>query len=265
MLRAIGWVSLAVAGMLLPLAVLAAYDVTGSSAPEPFEAGSWGVAATIDIDPDTLNPRSQGNFVTAYIELPGGYAVADIDVSTVTLGVAGVDGSVAAEPRPTEVGDHDADGIPDRMVKFSREAVVALLDGRTGDITFRVGGEVSGSPFDGTDSIRVLDSRGGAGDSEPTLPEEGSGEAAAPPEPPPPAPPMRTVEYQVQPGDTLTDIAARFGTTVEVLVRLNRLQDANLIPYGSILNVPYVGEDAGGAPAGVSPSPRRPSVRRSGY
>jgi LysM repeat protein len=61
------------------------------------------------------------------------------------------------------------------------------------------------------------------------------------------------MEYEVQPGDTLADIGARFGTAVEELVRLNRLQNANLIFYGSTLNVPYVGEDGGGASAGVSP------------
>jgi len=79
--------------------------------------------------------------------------------------------------------------------------------------------------------------------------------------PPPSAPP---VEYEVQPGDTLIDIAARFGTTVEELVRLNQLQTPNLILYGSTLNVPYVGEDGGDATADVSPQSRRTSGRRSG-
>jgi signal peptidase len=214
-------------------------------------APSFGpIPATVDIDPDALNPGSQGNFVTAYIELPEGWQVDEIDIHTVQLCLE--EDCTNAEEHPTAVGGEDQDGIPDRMVKFSREAVVALLDGRTGDMTFRVRGEVSGSTFEGTDTIRVLDWQGDAEDSEPTLPEEGSGEAAAPPELPPPTPSMPTMEYEVQPGDTLWDIATRFGTTVEVLVRLNRLQNANLIPYGSVLNVPYVGEDAGGAPAGVS-------------
>ena len=131
------------------------------------QVGVWGpIPATVDIDPDTLNPASQGNFVTAYIELPEGHEVAEIDVSTVLLEVEDVDGSsVPAEPAPTEVGDHDADGIADRMVKFNRQALVALLDGRTGDITFRVRGEVSGSPFEGTDTIQVLGSQGDAEDA----------------------------------------------------------------------------------------------------
>jgi len=224
-------------------------------------AASPAIPATIDIDPDTLNPGSQGNFVTAYIELPEGWDVAEIDIDSVQLCLD--EDCANAEEHPTDVGDEDQDGIPDRMVKFSREAVVALLDGRTGDITFRARGDVTGSPFEGTDTIRVLDSQGDAEDSEPTLPEEGSGEAAAPPEPPPPTPPMRTVEYQVQPGDTLTDIAARFGTTVEALTHLNGLEDPGVILYGSTLNVPYVGEDAGSAAAGLSPQHRRASVRGS--
>ena len=241
-LRAIGWVTVAAAGIVFPLAVLAAYDVTGSSSPEPFQAGFWGIAATVDIDPQTLNPGSQGRFVTAYIELPERYDVADIDVSTVTLEVVGVDSSVPAAPSPTAVGDEDEDGILDRMVKFSREAVVALFDGRMGNVAFKVRGEVSGSPFEGTDTIRVLDSLSGTEDAEPAAPQE-----------PPPPPATRTIEYEIQPGDTLTNIAARFGTTVEALVGLNRLQNANLILYGSTLSVPYVGQDAGGAPAAVAP------------
>jgi len=328
MLRAIGWALLAAAGMVFPLAVLAAYDVSGSSSPEPFQAGFWGIAATVDIDPDTLNPGSQGNFVTAYIELPEGWDVVEIDVSTVTLEVVGVDGSVPAAPSPTAVGDEDEDGIPDRMVKFNREAVVALLDGWTGDITFRVKGEVSGSAFAGTDSITLLQSDGGAEDAEsaatdeppsalpmptieyevqpgdtlidiaarfgttvealaqlngledprvilygstlivPYVGEGAGGQAAegaqsAATEKPPSAPPMPTIEYEVQPGDTLTEIAARFGTTVEALTHLNGLENPRLILYGSTLNVPYVGEDAGSAAAGLSPQYSRASVRGS--
>jgi LysM repeat protein len=57
----------------------------------------------------------------------------------------------------------------------------------------------------------------------------------------------------VQAGDTLIDIAARFGTTVEALVQLNGLEDPDVILYGSTLNVPDVGAYAGDASADVSP------------
>jgi LysM repeat protein len=84
--------------------------------------------------------------------------------------------------------------------------------------------------------------------------EGGTGEAGlAARQEPPPTPPMRTVEYQVQPGDTLTDIAARFGTTVGALTQINGLEDPNAILCGSTLIVPYVGGELGGVTAGVSP------------
>lgn len=120
--------------------------------------GSWGpIAATVDIDPDTLNPDSQGNHVMAYIELPDGYDVADIDVGTVTLRVEGEEDSVPAELSPTEVGDHDEDGIPDAMVKFDRQTVLDLIDGTTGDVTFVVSGELSGgATFEGSDTVALL-------------------------------------------------------------------------------------------------------------
>jgi LysM repeat protein len=59
--------------------------------------------------------------------------------------------------------------------------------------------------------------------------------------------------YEIQRGDTLIDIAARFGTTVEVLAQVNKLEDPNLIFYGSTLVVPDIGREVGGATAGVSP------------
>jgi hypothetical protein len=80
------------------------------------------ITATIDFDPNTLNKRSNGTWVVVYIELPSGYNVADIPISTIRL-----NGTVSAEPRPCAIGDYDNDGIPDLMVKFSRSAVINLL------------------------------------------------------------------------------------------------------------------------------------------
>ena len=41
------------------------------------------------------------------------------------------------------------------------------------------------------------------------------------------------------------------GIPVEALTQLNGLKDPGVILYGSTLNVPYVGEDAGSAAAGL--------------
>ena len=60
-----------------------------------------------------------------------------------------------------------------------------------------------------------------------------------------PAPPTDTApgqafmsEYVVQPGENLTDIAARFGTTVEALATENNLANPNAIRIGDHLLVP---------------------------
>ena len=107
--------------------------------------------ATIDFDPNTLNSKSKGKWVTIYTELPEGYDVNDIVIESIMLG-----GVIPAEPKPTGIGDYDSDGIPDLMVKFDRSAVIALLT--PGEIVYVIiyGTLGDGTPFRGTDVIRVI-------------------------------------------------------------------------------------------------------------
>ena len=108
--------------------------------------------STIDINPDTLNLNSGGKWITCYIELPDGYDVADIDISTVLLNDV-----VSAEDHPTNIGDYDNDGIPDLMVKFDRQAIQDILEvGDNVEITVRGELLVDGTLFEGTDYIRVI-------------------------------------------------------------------------------------------------------------
>jgi len=103
----------------------------------------------IDFDPDTLNLKSKGRWVTVYIELPEGFDVSQIDVSSIML-----NGTVPALTKPTEVGDHDDDGVPDLMVKFDRATVQAILS--TGEqVPVTVSGKIEGIRFKGIDSVRV--------------------------------------------------------------------------------------------------------------
>lgn len=44
--------------------------------------------------------------------------------------------------------------------------------------------------------------------------------------------------YTVQPGDTLFDIARRFGSTVDALVEANDISDPDLITPGQVLEIP---------------------------
>jgi hypothetical protein len=114
------------------------------------------VTAIIDIHPHTLNLKSKGKWITCYIELPDGYDVGDIDFSTVmlndTIPVSLLD-VPAPDPVPTEIGDYDGDGIPDLLVKFDRAEVMALLS--VGEATLTITGEVAGTPFEGSDTVRV--------------------------------------------------------------------------------------------------------------
>ncbi len=63
------------------------------------------------------------------------------------------------------------------------------------------------------------------------------GGTGTPPPPPPPPPAPGGDTYTVQPGDTLSGIAARFGTTWQELQRLNGIPDANRIFPGQVLKI----------------------------
>jgi len=115
------------------------------------------VPAVIDFDPDTLNLKSKGEWVTVYIELLGGYNVYNIDIGTIKL-----NGIVPAENNQkygfvrSRIGDYDQDGILDCMVKFNRTSVQEILE--PGDMV-RIeitGSLVGGTPFYGVDWIKVI-------------------------------------------------------------------------------------------------------------
>ena len=65
------------------------------------------------------------------------------------------------------------------------------------------------------------------------------------PPPNPTPPPADYITYVVQPGDTLSEIAVRYGTTYQALAALNNISDPNLIHPGQTIRVP---EKSGSAP-----------------
>lgn len=105
------------------------------------------VKAIVDIDPNTLNLGSNGRWITAFIELPEGYDVADIDPATVIL-----NGTVYAEK--SSIADNDNDGIPDLMVKFDRQTVCDIL-APADETEITIEGSSDRFGFIGTDIIRV--------------------------------------------------------------------------------------------------------------
>jgi len=113
------------------------------------------IPATIDFDPDTLNLRTEGKWITVYIELPvgHGYDAIDIDVGRTFL-----EGLLEVQQSDIQ------DGV--LMVKFDRQDVIAYIEVVMGifppeDVTLTVMGELTdGTRFEGSDTIRVIDPGG---------------------------------------------------------------------------------------------------------
>jgi hypothetical protein len=103
-----------------------------------------------DFTPGTLSLTSRGKWVTGYLEPTPPRAAAGIDVTSIRLnGTVPVDTTAS-----TAVGDHDGNGVPDLMVKFSRTAVELTVS--AGDsVAITVTGMLGPDSFSGTDTIHV--------------------------------------------------------------------------------------------------------------
>ena len=134
------------------------YDISGSAGAEDRYPLYIAIQANVAIKPETLNLKSKGKWVTCYIELPEGYYVEDIDIDSVTL--TKINEDLLDPPLytvgPSGIGDYDDNGIPDLMVKFDGQELIPLLE--VGDAELTVAGELyDGTPFEGSDTIRVID------------------------------------------------------------------------------------------------------------
>jgi len=169
------------------------------------------IAATLDIDPDTLNLKSNGNPITAYIELGEDADISEIDTVTIELRLNGA--AIAyVEPHPTGIGDEDGDGIEDLMVKFDRQIVKETLT--PGSITLEVFGYLIDDTrsFTGTDTITVIqpndnESKTGGSSRDSDAPPKShsggssgsSGTRSQPSKPPTPLPPASAPETEATP------------------------------------------------------------------
>jgi hypothetical protein len=116
------------------------------------------IAATVIIHPEGLHLWSRGHWITAYIELPQGYNVDDIDVSTIRL-----NDSVLAQPHPATIGDYDNDTVPDLMVKFDRASVIGIILNYTDippkfrQVALTITGKLQDkTPFKGSCNIKTI-------------------------------------------------------------------------------------------------------------
>lgn len=81
------------------------------------------ISATCDIDPNNLNFKSKGKWITAYIELPEDYDVYDIVLGEILL-----NDFLSPEVWPFNIQDNNNNEIPDLMIKFNRSSVISNLE-----------------------------------------------------------------------------------------------------------------------------------------
>jgi len=130
---------------------------------EPWTPTPPVIMTTVDVDPDTLNLRSKGRWITAYIQLPEAYSAVNINATTILL-----NGTISPvlDPEYSFVTnsseylvDHNNDGILERMVKFDRAMVESFIytQGiRYGNVALTLTGNLfDETPFEGTDIIFV--------------------------------------------------------------------------------------------------------------
>ena len=116
-------------------------------------------AEAVDINPKTLNLKSNGTWITVLIRLPEDYEVSDINVTTVQL-----------EAVPAAWGNVEGNKL---MVKFDRQTVIdyiwafklyhmgiewpSPLPKEGVEVELLITGElVDGTPFDGSGTVRVI-------------------------------------------------------------------------------------------------------------
>ena len=113
--------------------------------------------ASINIQPETLSLKSEGQWITTHIELPQRYDASQIDISTVKL-----NNVVFAESNPEygfvknpEIKDRDENGLPELMVKFNRKELINLL--KNSQFSLILTGRLkSGVELKAVDSINVI-------------------------------------------------------------------------------------------------------------
>lgn len=115
------------------------------------KGASSAIQGILDFDPDVLNLRSGGKYVTVFLELPEAYSVLDVFVPSVKL-----NGAVYAETCfGKHISDIDKDGLQELMLKFSKPDVKATLSPGE-SVEVRVAGVLDdGTPFAASDFIVV--------------------------------------------------------------------------------------------------------------
>ena len=117
----------------------------------PLESAPCPVAMALNLEPNTFNLQSMASWVTAFLEPPTPYRADEIDLASIRL-----QGSLPiAQNAPSEIGDHDGNGVQELMVKFSRSDLELLL-GSGSSVSVSITGLVAGHCFSGHDVVRII-------------------------------------------------------------------------------------------------------------
>jgi hypothetical protein len=127
------------------------YDVRIGSSGVPM----FMLNASVDFQSNTLNLESKGKWITAYVELPIGFDVADINVSSITL-----NNTIPVFPDgPTHVGYNDTSNVKYLMIEFNRTAVIDYILSKGikyANVTLTLTGRLlDGTSVAGNGAIRV--------------------------------------------------------------------------------------------------------------
>jgi hypothetical protein len=114
-----------------------------------------GIPTLVDVKPDALNlagPQPPST-VTAYVELPFGYDVNEVDTDSLDLLV----GEATLSPTQATVGDFDEDGLADLELTFDGPSFIAALPASPNLVTATIVGDLQdGTPFRGHDIVEVV-------------------------------------------------------------------------------------------------------------
>lgn len=102
---------------------------------------------TVEYGPETLNFKSDEQFITVYVKVSGRYSASDIDPASVRI--TAVDSVPVVPLIPAEgtgaIVDVDQDGRPDLRLRLRRSELQALLGTGTAHVTLE--GSIAGQPF----------------------------------------------------------------------------------------------------------------------
>jgi parallel beta-helix repeat protein len=143
--------------------VIHSYPISLTSEEMTVAPLTLGLIADIILNPATLNLQSNGQWITSHIELPEGFDVSRINVSSISLN----DTIPVDLLAPVAIGDYDKDTIPDLMIKFDRAEVIEyvfsqvnmteLIQKKYMTIMLTLAGRLNdGTPFQGIDTIKVI-------------------------------------------------------------------------------------------------------------